>query len=84
MEEETKTRERRRKLWKLLLLSLGVTVLTYFFFAFMGSFAFMLAALATLGLTGYYAVLRMICLWRTAKLFREWAPTALPDSSSGL
>ena len=73
-----------RKLWKLLLLSLGVTVLTYFFFAFMGSFAFMLAALATLGLTGYYAVLRMICLWRTAKLFREWAPTALPDSSSGL
>ena len=70
-----------RKLWRLLLLSLGVTVLTYFFFAFMGPFAFMLAALATLGLTGYYAVSRMVYLWRTAKRFREWAPPALPGAS---
>lgn len=61
-----------------------MTVLAYFFFAFMGSFVFILAALATLGLTGYYTVLRMICLWRTAKLFREWTPPALPDSPSGL
>ena len=47
----------------------------------MGPFAFMLAALATLGLTGYYAVSRMVYLWRTAKRFREWAPPALPGAS---
>lgn len=70
-----------RKLWKLLLLSLGALVLLIFS-ALMGPVVFMLAALAVLGLTIYYAVMRMVHLWRTAKRFREWAPPALPEVSS--
>lgn len=72
-----------RKLWKLLLLSLGALVLL-FFSMFMGAFVMVLAALAAVGLAIYYAVTRMIYLWRTAKLFRNWAPPALPSSSPDL
>ena len=68
-----------RKLWKLLLLSLGSLVLLIFSM-FMGTFAVVLAGLAVLGLTVYYAVMRMVYLWRTAKYFREWTPPALPES----
>lgn len=70
-----------RKLWKLLLLSLGSLVFL-FFSMFMGPFVMVLAALAAVGLAIYYAVTRMIYLWRTAKLFRTWTPPALPESSA--
>lgn len=67
-----------RKLWKLLLLSLGALVLL-FFSMFIGIFVMVLAALAAVGLAIYYAVTRMIYLWRTAKRFRAWTPPALPE-----
>lgn len=69
-----------RKLWKLLLLSLGSLVLLIFSML-LGPGAVVLAGLAVLGLTVYYAVMRMVYLWRTAKYFREWTPPALPESS---
>ena len=69
-----------RKLWKLLLLSLGALALLIFS-VWMGPFVMVLAVLATVGLLVYYAVTRMVCLWRTAKCFREWTPPALPESS---
>ena len=69
-----------RKLWKLLLLSLGSLVLLIFSML-LGPGAVVLAGLAVLGLTVYYAVMRMVYLWRTAKCFREWTPPALPESS---
>lgn len=69
-----------RKLWKLLLLSLGATFLL-FLAIFMGPFIALLMMLATVGLMIYYAVTRMIYLWRTAKRFREWMPPALPGAS---
>lgn len=67
-----------RKLWKLVLLTLGSLVFL-FFSMFMGPFVMVLAALAAVGLMIYYAVTRMIYLWRTAKRFREWTPP--PESS---
>ncbi len=72
-----------RKLWKLFLLTLGALVFL-FFSMFMGAFVVVLAALAAVGLAIYYAVTRMIYLWRTAKRFREWTPPALPPSSAVL
>lgn len=69
-----------RKLWKLVLLTLGALVFL-FFSMFMGAFVVVLAALAAVGLAIYYAVTRMIYLWRTAKRFREWMPPALPGAS---
>lgn len=69
-----------RKLWKLLLLSLGATFLL-FLAIFMGPFIALLMMLAMVGLMIYYAVTRMIYLWRTAKRFREWTPPALPGAS---
>ena len=72
-----------RKLWRLLLLSLGALALLIFS-VFMGTLIMVLAALAAVGLAIYYAVTRMIYLWRTAKLFRNWASPALPSSSLDL
>lgn len=69
-----------RKLWKFLLISMGALLLL-FFSLFMGPFIAFVAALATVALAIYYAVMRMVCLWRTARLFREWAPPALPGPS---
>ena len=69
-----------RKLWKLLLFSMG-TLLLFFLSLFMGPFIAVIVGLAALVLAIYCAVMRMVYLWRTAKRFREWTPPALPESS---
>lgn len=72
-----------RKLWKLLLFSLG-SLLLFLVSLFMGPFVAMFVGLAALALAIYYAVMRMVCLWRTARRFRDWTPPALPSSSLDL
>nr|WP_325211204.1 DUF3795 domain-containing protein [uncultured Oscillibacter sp.] len=72
-----------RKLWKLLLLSLG-SMFLLFLAIFMGPFIALLVMLAAVGLAIYYAVTRMVYLWRTARRFREWTPPALPGPSSSI
>ncbi|WP_325214307.1 DUF3795 domain-containing protein [Oscillibacter sp.] len=72
-----------RKLWKLLLISIG-SLFLFLLSLFMGPFVAMFVGLAALALAIYYAVMRMVYLWRTAKRFREWTPPALPGPSPEL